>query len=286
MQQRNPLLGTLAQVEVTSTSAAIAEAVEDAAFAEAERLEALFTIYDDASAVSELRRAGTTEIPELRDVIQLSADWRRRTRGAFSQTMQPLIDLWNLAEVVGVVPSDEELAVTVQVANTGLHRHADFNGIAKGWIADRSVAVALDTADDSVKGAWLNIGGDLVHSGGGDVVVGIEDPDRPYDNVAPLCNVTVSNEALATSGGGRRWWIIDGLRYAKVLDPRTGRPATGISSASVVASSAAVADVLATVALVLSPDETLGLVADVGAEVLLVLADGEIVTSSDRFRFG
>ena len=57
-----------------------------------------------------------------------------------------------------------------------------------------------------------------------------------------------------------------------------------IMSATVTAPDGATADVLATVALILSTEETLALVEDSGAACLLVDRDGAITSSSDRFR--
>ena len=284
MLQRNPLLGTLAQVEASAPSAPIAEFVEAAVFAEAQRLEAIFTIYDPASALHELRRLGTTTVPELLEVRALAADWTHKTNGAFSATLQPIVELWNQAEATGEAPSEVDRLAAVALADAMSHEHLDLNGVAKGWIADRSLAIALDTFDEPVDGAWLNLGGDLVHRGSGQVVVGIEDPTRPYDNVAPLFSVVVSNEALATSGGARRWWDVGNTRYSKVLDPRTGRPSARVASASVIAPTAAAADVLATVALVLEVEETLDLMADLNASCLLIRDDGNVIAPTNRFK--
>ena len=44
--------------------------------------------------------------------------------------------------------------------------------------------------------------------------------------------------------------IVDGVRYGHVIDPRSGRPASGIVSATVVARNAATADALSTAFLV------------------------------------
>jgi thiamine biosynthesis lipoprotein len=62
--------------------------------------------------------------------------------------------------------------------------------------------------------------------------------------------VWLRNAALGTSGAGEQFVIVDGTRYGHVIDPRTGWPATGVLSASVVASSAAEADALSTACLI------------------------------------
>ncbi len=282
-----PLLGTRGEANVTAPSTAVADAAELAVVSEAQRLEAIFTVFDESSALHDLRRNGTTDIPELEVVVDLAIEWNRRTHGAFHPSLQPLVDVWDSAEAQNLLPDIQLLKTTVdaltspgpgQVALSGLN----LNGIAKGWIADRSLAIAF--AEQSVTSAWLSLGGDLIHRGESPVLVGIENPNRPYDNVAPMATVEIANEALATSGGGRRWWTIEGARYPKVLDPRSGQPSDHIHSATVIAPSAAAADVLATACLVLSPDEALALTKSENADCFLVRSDGGVVASSARFK--
>jgi thiamine biosynthesis lipoprotein len=275
---------------VTGPDAVLAEEAELAVFAEVERLEPVFSVFDEDSALWELRRTGTTAVDELQTVLGLAQRWMELTAGAFCPTMAPLMELWGRAEERGLPPTTAELERAVTEARQGQPEHVDLNGIAKGWIADRAVAGVLPQTEAGTEasaaspGVWLSLGGDLVHRGGDSVVVGIEDPKRPYDNVAPLATVEVTNEAVATSGGGRRWWTILGERHSKVLDPRSGQPTDTISSATVVAESAATADVLATTALALGPTDAAALVTEQGGEYFFVLADGSIECSSGRFR--
>jgi thiamine biosynthesis lipoprotein len=65
--------------------------------------------------------------------------------------------------------------------------------------------------------------------------------------------VRLENCALATSGNARKGFVIGANRYSHIIDPRTGWPVDAIASISVVADSAADADVLATVLGVESP---------------------------------
>ena len=69
-----------------------------------------------------------------------------------------------------------------------------------------------------------------------------------------LARLHLRNGALGTSGAGEQFVEVDGRRYGHVLDPRTGWPASGVRSASVVARDGATADALATAFLVGGPD--------------------------------
>ena len=285
MRVQDPLLGTRAEVRVTAATVVASEATEIAVLEEVARLEQIFTVFDSSSALHALRTAGVTDVPELIEVRELAKQWRVRTKGAFNPAMQPLVALWDLAELDGAPPNGDDLDAAVELVAAVPVEHLNFNAIANGWIADRSLATAL-VREPSATGGWLSLGGDLVHRGGSSVVVGIEDPARPYDNVAPFATIELSNEALATSGSARRWWTIGSQRFSKVLDPRTGRPVSEIASATVVASTAADADVLATAAIVVGPTQAQALVAASDAICLLVLANGEVISSSERFRRG
>lgn len=290
MQVVEPLLGTRAEIEVESDDRSLVDAVEAAVLSEVRRLESVLSVFDPDSALHSFRRSGHTTIGELQTVVDLALDWHRRTSGAFHPALQPLIDVWRQAETDQVVPSPAAVADVVSELRSPAMRHLDLNAVAKGWIAQHAIEVGLSSTalgiDDQISGVWLSLGGDLVHRGAGTVVVGIEDPHRPYDNVAPMVTIDIGNEALATSGSARRWWTIGGRRYSRVLDPRTGWPADHVASASVVATDAATADALATAALVLDPEETMDLVDAEEVDCLLVLADGSRVASSDRFRPG
>ena len=55
---------------------------------------------------------------------------------------------------------------------------------------------------------------------------------------------------MGTSGAGEQFVMVDGVRYGHVIDPRTGQPASGTISATVIACDAATADALSTAFLV------------------------------------
>jgi FAD:protein FMN transferase len=91
----------------------------------------------------------------------------------------------------------------------------------------------------------------------------------------PLTFLALTDLAIATSGGYERYYTVAGKRYSHIFDPRTGRPARGVASATVVARDNVTANSLATTLCVLTPEEGLRLVAATPAvECLLVTENG------------
>jgi FAD:protein FMN transferase len=85
-------------------------------------------------------------------------------------------------------------------------------------------------------------------------VVGIRDPLHPERRLA---EVQLCDQALGTSGAQFQSFRHQGRRYGHILDPRTGWPAEGVHSATVIAPSAALADGLSTAFYVMGPEAAL-----------------------------
>jgi thiamine biosynthesis lipoprotein len=80
--------------------------------------------------------------------------------------------------------------------------------------------------------------------------VGLRHPLRPGRRFA---TITLDDKALGTSGSGTQFFIDRGRKLGHILDPRSGLPAEGVISATVITESAADADALATALYVLGP---------------------------------
>ena len=87
---------------------------------------------------------------------------------------------------------------------------------------------------------------------GGGWRVGLRHPAQPEQR---LVEVTLRNEALSTSGQGTQYFEREGRRLGHVIDPRTGWPAEGLFSATVIAPTAAEADALSTALCVMGSEE-------------------------------
>lgn len=287
------LLGTVIETRLHATSSAAAADAETALIDEVRRLESVFNVFDRHSELSRWRTGKSEAGPELTEVLTLALRWQSMSRGAFNPEVGVLADLWSAGAENGEVPGPSLLSAAAErisspgyvvdqddrVRQVRLLESFDLNAIAKGWIVDQATSPVL--AADDVIGVMVNAGGDLLNRGPASIVVGVEDPRRPYDNVPPRVRVRVDEgRALATSGGARRGWRIGDSWFSHVVDPRTGVPTDRIRSATVIAGDAVTADVLATTLTVLDPEEGLDLLGRIdGTECLLITSEDELIKS-------
>ena len=101
--------------------------------------------------------------------------------------------------------------------------------------------------------------------------VAIRDPRR--GGYLAVCGI--GDCAIATSGDYEQFVVIDGVRYSHIVDPRTGRPARGIASVTVLTQRGIDADALATGLFVMGVEKGLALVEELkNTDALMVLEDG------------
>jgi thiamine biosynthesis lipoprotein len=284
-----PLMGTTVEIAVLATDPAAAERADRAAVAEIQRLTSVFSTFDEGSELCRWRRGEQTPPgAELGAVLAAAATWHAVSGGAFHPACAELRRHWLSAVESQCLPArdllqrkaDELQALpfrihedgsSLTVEQVGDCTGVDLNAVAKGYIVDAAVACAREAAE--VDWVTVNAGGDLRHSGSGEITVGVEDPARPYDNSPAPIRVRLADAALATSGSARRGFRIGGVDLGHVIDPRTGWPVTHTASASVLAPTAMTADAGATVAMVLSPQEATAFADAQGLAALVIGAD-------------
>jgi thiamine biosynthesis lipoprotein len=141
-------------------------------------------------------------------------------------------------------------------------RGLDPCAVVKGWSVQR--AAELLKAAGATRFV-LNAGGDVVASGG-PWRVGVRHPEQA-DKVCVVAEL--SEGAIATSA-----------RYERgdhIIDGRTGRPATGLLSLTVAASSLTLADTVATAAFAMGAEGIAWAAAREGCEVFAVDAERRVV---------
>ncbi|MCP5543153.1 MAG: DUF2271 domain-containing protein [Akkermansiaceae bacterium] len=293
------ILGTSLDLEVATADQEEADHVEKAVLAEVERLRRILSTYDPKSEVSRLNQAKNPwhASADLLAVLSAYDKWKARTHGAYTGGIAPLSDLWHKAASSGKEPSQEELdavvavlaksAWTISPSGTVTRKadpgSIDINSLGKGYIVTKA-AVAGREAAPNVAGFLVNIGGDIFASGHPISQpawkIAIADPARTSDNAPGLAEVSLTNAAVSTSAAYERGFDIGGKHHSHILDPRTGRPAEGVASATVITKNNATSNALATSLCILPPDEGLALVkSEPGAECLIVTRDGRQLRS-------
>lgn len=241
-----------------------------------EEIESRISVYRDSSELARLNaQAAAGWVPVSADVmalVQRARELGERTGGAFDIAAGALVRAWGFLRRQGRVPTDDELAAAraavglqhVELdAAAGLIRFlrpgVEINpgGIGKGWAIDRALewletrgvrSVLVHGGASSVRARGVQ-GPDLPGRGGWRV--GLRHPLRPGRRLA---TIRLDDRALGTSGSGTQFFVDRGRRLGHILDPRSGRPAEGVISATVIAPSAADADALSTALYVLGAD--------------------------------
>jgi len=280
-----------------------AEKVLDDAIVEMQRLEALLSAHVAGSDVYRINNARGEQVSvsaETIEVLAVAEEAFRKSNGAFDVTIGAVLKLWGFGTDDRRVPSAAELLEVmagVGFANVEFSREdqwvrlkhpgtrLDFGGVAKGYIVDRA---AEFISSRGIRHAVVDAGGDVRIVGGRPNIprwrgarparVGVQDPVTRANLIAV---VSVMDAAVLTSGDYERYFMEDGVRYSHIIDPRTGRPVQGLSSVTIVASKAAVADALATAVMVLGPEAGMSLIEALdGVEALLITAEQELIMSS------
>jgi FAD:protein FMN transferase len=139
----------------------------------------------------------------------------------------------------------------------------DPSGLVKGWAVERAAAL-LEAA--GARRFCVNAGGDLVVRGG-PWRVGVRHPGRRRRLAAALA---VTDGAVATSGAYERG--------AHVVDPRSGRPARGVRSVTVVGPDLGTADAYATAAFGMGADGPAWTAGLEGYEAMTIVGDRVLCT--------
>jgi len=237
-----------------------------AAFDLIEELEDQMTIYRDQSAVIDINQKaadGPVAVEaRLYSLLELAGRLHQATGGAFDITSSPLSRVWGFLRREGRLPSEEEISeamgwvgfdnVTLNAAEQSIRfgmsgLEINLNSIGKGFALDQ-VALFLDER---------GLTNYLWHGGSSSVLArGINQSDpqqawtlglrHPLQPERRLAEFHLRDQALGTAGGGTQFFEHEGKRYSHILDPRTGWPAEGVFTSTVIAPTAAEADALAT----------------------------------------
>lgn len=263
-------MGTYANVTlVTADSLASAPAARRAQ-ARLVWVDSLMSNWTQTSEVARVNReaahADVVLHPAVAHVVECALRVGRESDGAFDITVEPLVRMWGFLGGPKRVPSEAERAAAFEkVGPRRLHFEdssgtlrferegvrIDLGGIAKGYAVDEAAA-ALRNA--GVRAALVDLSGNMFAIGSPATSpawrIGIRDP---RDRVGYFARLHLRDEAISTSGKYEQFVVEGGRTFGHIMDSRTGWPAEGLISVTVVATTAMEADAWSTSLFVLGP---------------------------------
>ncbi len=280
------------------------------AFAEIERIEDIASEWRPHSELSQFNgRAGLPAFaisPDLYRILARGKEIAAASNGAFDPTFHGVGYLWSFQP--GAQPPDSKtIDAHLKLVNWRelelVPGTPDPTVGAKGTLRKEGMKVglgaiakgyAVDRASDVLKrhGFVHHIvegGGDTYVSGtknGKPWMVGVQDPS----GAGAIGALPVRDEAVVTSGDYQRYFEFEGVRYAHILDPRTGRPlpqSQSAQSVTVVAGNATDADAMCTAVAVMGPKDGMAFVESrPEIEAVIISPTGEVMVSTglkDRY---
>jgi thiamine biosynthesis lipoprotein len=268
-------------------------------FSEFDRLEGLLSVWREGSDVRRLNAAaGQGPVPvheDTRRVLEAARRLSETTEGTFDITFGALADVWKFDhDQDGRVPTPAEIAArqplvdyrrvrvddgpgTAVIERPGMRVH--LGGIGKGYAVDRAVAMLRAAG---LRDFLVQAGGDMYAGGvNGEVAwrLGIQDPRGAGGE--PFAQLDLTDATFSTSGDYERFFEKDGARYHHILDPRTGAPARGARSVTIVTATATEAEGLSKGVFILGPERGMALVERLpDVEAVIVTADNRVLVSS------
>ncbi len=287
-----PFMGTLWRLVFFLDDTPRAQAAREAAWKLLAEVDAALSDYKEDSEVSRLSRDGRVVAGDhFSSVLETAQRISERTDGAFDVTVGRVVRLWRTARKNKALPAAEDLAAAVKTVDWRAVKRSgeggaevrlapagalvDLGGIAKGYAQDAVLALLRRE---------FGIGAALIDAGGG-VSVSAAPADGPAWRIglAPAVpegeggQLALVERSVATSGDAKQFVEIGGVRYSHIVDPRTGLGLTTRVQASVIATSGATADALATAFCVMGEEKARAFLAEepaVLARLTTVRPDG------------
>ena len=257
-----PMMGTVGRITIWSDREDLPEAALNETQKTVGEIEKVCNIFNPGSELSRLNRTAYEKefscSPLLWDMLCAADHYYKFSSGAYDPTVKPLMQLWGFRGKRKTLPAEAEISATLKKVGWDKvkfnpEKHSvrfladgvgiDFGGIAKGFALDKAKAVLHK---HGITRAVLDFGGNIgciIPENHEPFRIGIRNPEAADQLVDA---VTMRNQCAATSGSYERYVIIGGRQYSHIMDPRTGKPVSGMLSVTVVTPRGTDSDALST----------------------------------------
>ena len=272
IERKVVLMGSKFQITVVANDSSVANKQIDLAIEEIERIENLISEWQPHTQVSEVNRnAGIKPVKvdkELFELTKRALYYSKISNGAFDISTAALDKVWKFDGSMTEKPTEESIAKSIEhvgyqhIVLDSVHStiflqksgmKIGFGSIGKGYAADKGRELMQKLG---VQAGIVNASGDIATWGtqpnGKPWRIGINNPFKRQHTAKIL---KLKNSAVATSGSYEKYAEIDGVRYAHIINPKTGYPSTGLTSVTIYGPSSEFANALSTSIMVLGEKE-------------------------------
>jgi len=236
--------------------------------------------------------------PSVLPLLQASQTLASQSDYLFDPAIGKLIDLWgfhqsfpeaheppsdaDIQALVDMKPSVKDISVNgfrLQSSNPAVQ--LDFGAIGRGYGIDQAIRRLQEMG---IHNAVIRAGSDLRAIGSRDGTpwrIPVRDPDG--GGVFALIPV-IDNEAVFTSGNYQRNFTWDGKFFHHILDPRTGKPAVGTRSVTVIHPDATTADAAATALFIAGPKDWHRVAQQMGIKYVMLIDENNRVHMNPKMR--
>ncbi len=291
------LMGSRFDITIVDRDTLTAEKRIDEVIAEVTRIEYLISDWKPETQISEVnRQAGIKPVKVDAEVFALTERaiaLSRLTNGAFDISFAAMDRIWKFDGSMTAMPTPEAIrksvekvgyrkivldkkASTIFLTQKGMK--IGFGALGEGYATDRCRAMMLAKG---VQAGIVNGSGDMSTWGkqpdGSDWQIGIT---NPFQHDTLFAVVPLTEGAVVTSGSYEKYVVFNGKRYAHIINPATGYPATGLCSVTVFGPSAEQANGFSTSLMVMGKEAGLALINRYPAyRCIMISDDGHVFTS-------
>ncbi|AEI38171.1 FAD:protein FMN transferase [Zymomonas mobilis] len=285
-------LGASSTIKLYHKDEAFAQRAIDAALAELERMEAIFSVYRADSVISRLNSTGHIENAPaaFTELLTKALTVSKLTDGIFDPTIQPLWSVYfnHFMQENANPAGPSQQAIQQAMTHIGW-QHIDIdvnkgrvafnrpnmaitlNSIGQGYITDRVSHILRQHGFDSM---LVDMGEPRALNSRPDGKpwhVGIANPADPSQAIT---EVNVRDKCVATSGGYGTLFD-DAGKFTHIINPKTGLTVPAMFGVSVIAPTATIGDSLSTAMLLVPPAKRRDLlVAGGGNKAIFVTPNG------------
>ena len=270
-----PIMGTEYRVTVVHASDQDVAGLESSIIDAMQAVNLSMSNYIEDSELSRFNRSASNEpftmSPGFAKVMQESQEIAEATLGAFDVTLGRVINLWGFGPDGSITRQPDAEKISVLKDSVGYRKlrldgnaliktHDDvsinLSAIAKGYAVDQVAETLSAMGFDRY---LINIGGELRASGTSlsdeQWRVGIE---KPHVTGGIQQVVRLGNQAIATSGDYRNYYVIDGQHFSHTIDPQTLKPVFHkLALVSIISDHASTADAMATALMAMGEERAM-----------------------------